>query len=199
MKILAVCGSGLGSSFMMEMNIKNVLKEIGAAGIEVDHSDLGGATPGAADIFIAGRDIAMAMTHLKGVVELDNLLDKKRTEGKIGRVLKETECDLIAQREEKTMAVLNIIQEILSTPAVLVALIALIGLLLQKKPAADTIRGTIKSFLGFIVLSAGADVIVTSLAPLGGMFQEAFHTAGVVPNNEAIIAVALKEYGQVTA
>jgi PTS system ascorbate-specific IIC component len=97
------------------------------------------------------------------------------------------------------MAVLNIIQEILSTPAVLVALIALIGLLLQKKPAADTIRGTIKSFLGFIVLSAGADVIVTSLAPLGGMFQEAFHTAGVVPNNEAIIAVALKEYGQVTA
>jgi len=88
MKILAVCGSGLGSSFMMEMNIKNVLKEVGAAGIEVDHSDLGGATPGAADIFIAGRDIAMAMTHLKGVVELDNLLDKKELKEKLEESLR---------------------------------------------------------------------------------------------------------------
>ena len=29
MKIMAVCGSGLGSSFMVEMNIKKVLKKIG--------------------------------------------------------------------------------------------------------------------------------------------------------------------------
>lgn len=28
MKIMAVCGSGLGSSFMMEMNIKKVLKKL---------------------------------------------------------------------------------------------------------------------------------------------------------------------------
>ena len=87
MKILAVCGSGLGSSFMGEMNI-NVLKEIGAAGVEVDHSDLGGATPGAADLFIAGRDIAMGMTHLKGVVELENLLDKKELKEKLEEALR---------------------------------------------------------------------------------------------------------------
>ena len=29
MKILAVCGSGLGSSFMLEMNIKKVLTQLG--------------------------------------------------------------------------------------------------------------------------------------------------------------------------
>jgi len=97
------------------------------------------------------------------------------------------------------MAALKFIQEILSTPAVLVALMACIGLLLQKKTAADIIRGTIKSFLGFIVLSAGADVIVASLVPFGEMFQVAFNTQGVIPNNEAIIAVALKDYGQITA
>ena len=28
MKIMAVCGSGLGSSFMVEMNIKKVLKKL---------------------------------------------------------------------------------------------------------------------------------------------------------------------------
>lgn len=88
MKILAVCGSGLGSSFMVEMNIMNALKEIGAAEIEVDHSDLGGAVPGSADIFIAGRDIAMAMTHLEGVIELDNLLDKKELKVKLEEALK---------------------------------------------------------------------------------------------------------------
>ena len=97
------------------------------------------------------------------------------------------------------MAAFIFIQEILSTPAVLVALIAWVGLILQKKPISDVVRGTIKSFLGFIVLSAGADVVVAGLEPFGEMFQVAFHTQGVVPNNEAIIAVALKEYGQVTA
>ena len=39
MKIMAVCGSGLGSSFMLEMNIKKVLKKIGKEA-EATHSDL---------------------------------------------------------------------------------------------------------------------------------------------------------------
>jgi PTS system ascorbate-specific IIB component len=30
-KIMAVCGSGLGSSFMVEMNITEVLKELGVS------------------------------------------------------------------------------------------------------------------------------------------------------------------------
>ncbi|MDF2614208.1 MAG: phosphotransferase system lactose/cellobiose-specific subunit [Clostridia bacterium] len=88
MKILAVCGTGLGSSFMVEMNIQTILKELGAKDVEVEHSDLGAATPGAADIFIAGRDIAMAMKHLDNVVELNNLLDKKELKEKISTVLK---------------------------------------------------------------------------------------------------------------
>lgn len=38
MKIMAICGSGLGSSFMVEMNIKKVLKKMGVEA-EVEHSD----------------------------------------------------------------------------------------------------------------------------------------------------------------
>ena len=37
MKILVCCGSGLGSSFMIEMNIENVLNELGVKGVEVNH------------------------------------------------------------------------------------------------------------------------------------------------------------------
>ncbi|WAA09738.1 PTS ascorbate transporter subunit IIC [Fervidibacillus albus] len=96
-------------------------------------------------------------------------------------------------------ALLKLVMDILSTPAVLVALIALIGLMFQKKPASDIIKGTTKTFLGFIVLTAGAGVLVGALDPFGLMFQEAFNVNGVVPNNEAIVAMALTEFGSTTA
>ncbi|MDR6121214.1 PTS system ascorbate-specific IIC component [Bacillus sp. SLBN-46] len=94
---------------------------------------------------------------------------------------------------------LKLMMDILSQPAVLVALISFIGLVLQKKSMSDIIKGTTKSFLGFIVIAAGAGILVGSLDPFGKMFQEAFHVTGVVPNNEAIVAMALTEYGSATA
>lgn len=95
--------------------------------------------------------------------------------------------------------ILQLIIDIASTPALLVALIAVLGLVLQKKPASDTIKGGVKTFVGFIVLTTGAGAVEASLIPFGEMFQEAFNMAGVVPNNEAIVAVALNEFGTTTA
>lgn len=57
MKIMAVCGHGIGSSFMMEMNIKKALKKLGVEA-EVGHTDLASVTVNDADVFIMGRDIA---------------------------------------------------------------------------------------------------------------------------------------------
>jgi ascorbate PTS system EIIC component len=95
--------------------------------------------------------------------------------------------------------ILKLVVDILSQPAVLIALISLIGLILQKKSTNEIIKGTTKSFLGFIVIAAGAGILVGSLEPFGKMFQEAFNVNGVVPNNEAIVAMALTEYGSTTA
>lgn len=89
--------------------------------------------------------------------------------------------------------------DIVSTPAILVALIAIVGLLLQKKPAPDIVKGGIKTFVGFLVVSGGAGIVQGSLNPFGTMFEYAFHLSGVVPNNEAIVAVALTTYGSATA
>ncbi|MFG6147754.1 PTS ascorbate transporter subunit IIC [Halobacillus sp. B23F22_1] len=89
--------------------------------------------------------------------------------------------------------------DILSQPAILVALIALVGLLAQRKNLSDTMKGTTKTFVGFLVIAAGAGILETSLVPFGSMFQEAFNVSGVVPNNEAIVALALNEYGSNTA
>ncbi|TFD99555.1 PTS ascorbate transporter subunit IIC [Jeotgalibacillus sp. R-1-5s-1] len=96
-------------------------------------------------------------------------------------------------------SVLTTLVDILSQPAILVAMIALIGLIAQRKNLSDTMKGTTKTFVGFLVIAAGAGILETSLIPFGTMFQEAFNVAGVVPNNEAIVALALNEYGSNTA
>lgn len=89
--------------------------------------------------------------------------------------------------------------DILSVPAIVVALISLVGLLLQKKGTADVVKGTTKTFIGFLVLSAGASVLQTALIPFGTLFEKAFNVSGVVPNNEAIVGLALSKYGTTTA
>ena len=97
------------------------------------------------------------------------------------------------------MAVLNFIQQVLSTPAIFVGLLALLGLALQKKDAQTMIKGTIKTNLGFIVLNAGASVVQQAIIPFGDLFQLAFGVHGVVPNNEAITSLGLTEYAVQTA
>ena len=86
---------------------------------------------------------------------------------------------------------LTLIVDILKVPSILVGLIAMIGLLVQKKPATDIVKGTIKTILGFLVLGGGAGLVVNSLAPMGSMFEQGFHVQGIVPNNEAIVSMAL--------
>ena len=95
--------------------------------------------------------------------------------------------------------VLNFIQQVLSTPAIFVGLIALLGLLLQKKDAQTCFKGTIKTILGFVVLNAGASVVQEAIIPFGNLFQIAFGVEGVVPNNEAITSLGLTDFAVQTA
>ncbi|MGG5357621.1 MULTISPECIES: PTS ascorbate transporter subunit IIC [unclassified Enterococcus] len=96
-------------------------------------------------------------------------------------------------------ALLNLFVSIVSQPAILVSLIALVGLVLQKKKFSEIIQGTFKTFVGFLVLIGGAGLISNSLTPFAAMFQTALHTQGVVPSNEAVVAIALQEFGTPTA
>lgn len=95
---------------------------------------------------------------------------------------------------------LNIImKDILGTPAILIGLFALVGLVIQKKETSEVISGTLKTIMGFVILGAGAGVIVKSLDIFGKMFDYAFGIQGVIPNNEAIVALAQKTLGTETA
>ncbi|EGQ3428789.1 PTS sugar transporter subunit IIB [Staphylococcus pseudintermedius] len=84
MKILVVCGHGLGSSFMVEMNVQEVLKQLTLKdAVDDEHSDIMSASPEMADLFICGRDLEENAARLGDVLILDNILDKAELEGKL--------------------------------------------------------------------------------------------------------------------
>ncbi|AIO18583.1 Ascorbate-specific permease IIC component UlaA [Candidatus Izimaplasma bacterium HR1] len=96
-------------------------------------------------------------------------------------------------------SIIQFISDLLSSPQILLGIIVLIGLLAQRKPAHEVIRGTLKAVLGFIIIGQGAGILVGSLDYFGQLFQEAFNVTGVVPNNEAIVSLALNDYATATA
>ncbi|MBP7846965.1 MAG: PTS sugar transporter subunit IIB [Burkholderiales bacterium] len=76
-KILVVCGSGLGTSFMVELSIKKILKELGLTA-EVAHTDLTTSKSEAADLYLGSKEIVDNLIDGKrNVVGLKNLMDKK--------------------------------------------------------------------------------------------------------------------------
>ena len=95
--------------------------------------------------------------------------------------------------------VINVLLDIFRQPAVIVALISLVGLSLQRKNFSDVLKGTVRTLVGFLVLAAGAGVVVGALSPFGDMFQQAFNVQGIVPNNEAIVGQILLDYGSTAA
>lgn len=84
-KIMCACGSGLGSSLMVEMNIQDVLKKMGVEGVEVVHSTTSDVHPGAADLFVVGRDLADFIKDVDKdeIVVLQNIVDKGELEEKL--------------------------------------------------------------------------------------------------------------------
>ena len=92
-----------------------------------------------------------------------------------------------------------LIYDVLGTPAILVGLFSLIGLLLQKKGISDVISGTLKTIMGFVILTAGAGIIAYTLTIFSQLFEHSFHIQGVVPNTDAMAALAQKNYGTETA
>jgi PTS system ascorbate-specific IIC component len=88
-----------------------------------------------------------------------------------------------------------LVNEILSVPAFLIGLITAVGLIALRKSIGQVVGGALKATLGFLLIGAGATLVVASLAPLGAMIQGATGARGVVPTNEAIVGIAQEQYG----
>ncbi|MEZ0482090.1 MULTISPECIES: PTS sugar transporter subunit IIB [Planococcus] len=83
MKIMVVCGNGLGSSFIMELNVKKALNELGKTA-EVDHTDLTSAKSVQADIFIGAADIMSQLEDgNRTIINLENMMSIPEIKSKL--------------------------------------------------------------------------------------------------------------------
>ena len=89
-KIMCFCGSGLGTSFVMEMNAKKALKNLGIEGVTVEHSTIDYVVPGAADLFICSADLVANAEKAGKTIGLNNMVAIKEIQEKLQKVFEET-------------------------------------------------------------------------------------------------------------
>ncbi|MFF8012958.1 PTS sugar transporter subunit IIB [Streptomyces sp. NPDC007929] len=77
MKILTVCGMGVGSSIILKMNVEKALRRLGVSG-EVEVADIGtarGAATGV-DLVVTSGELATQLGQLKAqIVVVDNIVN----------------------------------------------------------------------------------------------------------------------------
>jgi PTS system ascorbate-specific IIC component len=88
------------------------------------------------------------------------------------------------------MQLFTILLQLITLPAFVLGLIALIGLLIQGKPAGDVIVGTIKTILGLLIMSVGIGALINALVPIQAMFEAGIPAGGFetfVTFDEAVV------------
>ncbi|MBG0784092.1 MAG: PTS ascorbate transporter subunit IIC [Anaerolineaceae bacterium] len=94
---------------------------------------------------------------------------------------------------------MTFVTDFLGNATVLVGLVALIGLLVQRKSFPEILTGVIKTMTGFIIFGIGAGAGVTALGHFQSLFAAAFNLKGVTPLAEGVTAMAMGTFGVQTA
>jgi PTS system ascorbate-specific IIC component len=94
------------------------------------------------------------------------------------------------------MNVLSILLQLLTIPAILVGIVALLGLLLQKKTLTQVILGTTKTILGFLILNIGVSATVGALGNFDKLFTAAFGVTGIYFDDNLAVGAMMSEIGQ---
>lgn len=85
-KIVCCCGSGLGSSLIVQMNLEKVLDELGIVGIQVEHTALSECFEYMADLFVIGKDLVNEFQTFPRTVVLSEIVSKEELKEKMIRV-----------------------------------------------------------------------------------------------------------------
>jgi len=92
-----------------------------------------------------------------------------------------------------------VVYDLLGEASLLVGLMALVGLLIQKKPADKVISGTVKTIVGFLIFGIGSSAAQGALNGFQSLFSSGFGLEGVTPISEAITAQAQTLFPMVIA
>ncbi|MCL1897490.1 MAG: PTS ascorbate transporter subunit IIC [Micrococcales bacterium] len=84
------------------------------------------------------------------------------------------------------MKVVDFIVEIFEIPAIILGLVALIGLAIQRKSGTQIFAGTLKTALGLLIISAGATTLVLAIIPFVTLFGVKFNLDGFGTSSEGI-------------
>ena len=86
MKILAVCGMGLGSGLILRMQAEKALKELGIqADVEVADIGTARALASTADLILTSEELAQQLGTVKPrIVTIQNFIDLKEMVTKLG-------------------------------------------------------------------------------------------------------------------
>ncbi|MGV0167318.1 PTS ascorbate transporter subunit IIC [Furfurilactobacillus sp. WILCCON 0119] len=88
---------------------------------------------------------------------------------------------------------------IIQTPSIIIALVTFLGLLFQRNKPAKIVTGTVISFMGFTMIKMGGAILGQVLTDFSTIFSHAFHIQGVVPSNEAMMALTINKIGGTAA
>ncbi|GAB2319723.1 PTS sugar transporter subunit IIB [Alkalibacterium sp. s-m-22] len=76
LKIVTICGAGVGSSMMLRVFVQEILDKHNIEA-EVDASDIGSVNPESYDILITTSDFAESLRSAEAtVIRIDNMMDK---------------------------------------------------------------------------------------------------------------------------
>ena len=78
LRILTVCGNGIGSSLMLAMKIEEICKEEGMNDISVESADFNSALSKDTDIIVTVKEIASQFPDNKNVIVTRSYTNKKK-------------------------------------------------------------------------------------------------------------------------
>ncbi|GAB6086581.1 PTS ascorbate transporter subunit IIC [Alkaliphilus crotonatoxidans] len=91
--------------------------------------------------------------------------------------------------------IMYIISNVLSEAAFLIGMVALLGLVAQRKKFSDVVAGTVKTMVGFLLITTGAQSMGTTLLPIQSMLQHVFGLEANLTDLNTAIGSSMAAFG----
>jgi PTS system ascorbate-specific IIC component len=88
-----------------------------------------------------------------------------------------------------------IANNLIKDPAIIIGIVALIGLLVQKKGVSDVILGTLKTIVGYLILQNGSGLLVGAILGLQPIMQAAFGVEAASLGSSAELTTFITNWG----
>ncbi len=84
-----------------------------------------------------------------------------------------------------------IINQLLKETPIFMGLIAMVGLILQRKSCRETLEGTIKTVVGLVAFTAGAGILCDAILPVNDIMKPTLSATGTYPFPELAVGVVM--------